>query len=280
MKLKNCILAAFCTVAALSQTSRAALQASLPEFKSKQALQAQAASRQVNKEEASGNVFYTGKPFEAGREGYLFKYRSYNAELNRWTSVDPSGFPDGANPCTYSSTPTCEIDSNGLWKLKLDQMTSSDPVSATHSGYQIKSGLNSSDISVGETIDQTSLQINSYAQIYTTSIFGHQNVWAQITPYFTVTVSNTGMLSLTTSGELKQINSEHGGEGIALGAQKTLSPDGHSLTLDITVDGALAVTGVSGATVGTEGVNLSWNQTNQSFIFSTLSMGFVIEAVE
>jgi len=117
MKLKHFILPVLCAVAALSQTSRAALQAALPEFKSKQALQAQAASRQVNNEEASGSIFYTGKPFEAGRDGYLFKYRSYNSELNRWSSIDPSGFPDGANNQAYAPSPVWQFDPNGLAKM-------------------------------------------------------------------------------------------------------------------------------------------------------------------
>jgi RHS repeat-associated protein len=113
MKLKTCILAALCAGAALSQTSRAALQALLPEFKSKQALQT--TSREVNKEETLENVFYTGKPFEANRDGYLFMYRSYNAELNRWSSVDPSGFPDGANVYIYVNNAMLNaFDPNGL----------------------------------------------------------------------------------------------------------------------------------------------------------------------
>jgi len=106
--------AAALVLAVSIQIANAALQATLPEFKSKQALLAQAASRQVNKEEASGNVFYTGKPFEANREGYLFRYRSYDAELNRWKSVDPSGFPDGANNQAYMPNPVSELDWQGM----------------------------------------------------------------------------------------------------------------------------------------------------------------------
>lgn len=32
--------------------------------------------------------FYTGKPYDADSESYTFKYRNYDPELNRWTSVD------------------------------------------------------------------------------------------------------------------------------------------------------------------------------------------------
>jgi len=113
MKLKNCILVALCIVATSSQASHAALQSVLPEFKSKQALQAHAASRQVNKEPL-GNVFYTGKPYDNTDSSYLFKGRTYNSTLSRWTSTDPSGFPDGANNSIYAPNPLTQLDPNGL----------------------------------------------------------------------------------------------------------------------------------------------------------------------
>lgn len=45
--------------------------------------------------------FYTGKPYLASSGNYVFKYRSYNPELARWTTEDPNGFPDGANCFSY-----------------------------------------------------------------------------------------------------------------------------------------------------------------------------------
>ncbi|MCK9588011.1 MAG: hypothetical protein M0Q93_01450, partial [Terrimicrobiaceae bacterium] len=45
--------------------------------------------------------FYTGKPYESDTGSYTFKYRNYDPELNRWTTMDPSGFPDGANNHIY-----------------------------------------------------------------------------------------------------------------------------------------------------------------------------------
>jgi RHS repeat-associated protein len=130
-------------VAALAQTSRAALQAALPEFKSKQALQAQTASRQVNKEEASGNAFYTGKPFEIEREGYLFKYRSYDPELNRWVTIDPSGFPDGANNQIYSSIPTMEFDFQGFYSVSFFGM-----VQQAGQSWNIPGGLGTISVAI------------------------------------------------------------------------------------------------------------------------------------
>jgi RHS repeat-associated protein len=69
-----------------------------------------------NSESKGGVSFFTGKPFEADSGSYLFKYRAYDSELNRWTTADPSGFPDGANNKIYCSNPISEIDPLGLWE--------------------------------------------------------------------------------------------------------------------------------------------------------------------
>jgi RHS repeat-associated protein len=60
------------------------------------------------------DVFYTGKPYEEDLGGYVFNYRTYSPEINRWTTPDPSGFPDGANNHLYASAPTTQIDPLGL----------------------------------------------------------------------------------------------------------------------------------------------------------------------
>jgi RHS repeat-associated protein len=57
--------------------------------------------------------FYTGKPYLAESGCYAFKYREYNPEMNRWTTVDPSGFPDGANNRLYAAAPTSQFDALG-----------------------------------------------------------------------------------------------------------------------------------------------------------------------
>jgi len=60
-------------------------------------------------------LFFTGKPFDSTSGTYLFKYRSYSPTLARWTSADPSGFPDGANNFQYClNYPTGFKDKNGL----------------------------------------------------------------------------------------------------------------------------------------------------------------------
>jgi RHS repeat-associated protein len=114
MKLKLQLATAL-VLAASFQATKAALQASLPEFKSKQ--QIQAGRSKAGEIPSSAGVFYTGKPFDESGESFLFQYRSYSPELNRWASMDPSGFPDGANNQAYAPVPTTELDYQGLLAL-------------------------------------------------------------------------------------------------------------------------------------------------------------------
>lgn len=67
--------------------------------------------------------FYTGKPYDADTETYTFKYRSYDPELNRWTSADPSGFADGANNQAYAPTPLFQLDIYGLHEITVSRTT-------------------------------------------------------------------------------------------------------------------------------------------------------------
>jgi len=123
-------LAAALVLAVSIQFTQAALQAPLPDFKSRQELQATA--RKANGTVPSETeAFYTGKPFEANREGYLFKYRSYNPAINRWVSADPTGFPDGVNNAIYLSSPICAFDPDGAEK---EVTVSANPSIATSSG--------------------------------------------------------------------------------------------------------------------------------------------------
>jgi RHS repeat-associated protein len=80
----------------------------------KKAQAAQKAQRQAAEGEDAN--FFTGKPFDA-ELGYVFKYRNYNPETQRWTTMDPSGFPDGANNYCYISEPHSWLDPNGFAKI-------------------------------------------------------------------------------------------------------------------------------------------------------------------
>ena len=80
--------------------------------KHEKAMAAQAA--QTAAQSAPG-LFYTGKPYLAESGTYAFLARQYNPEMARWTTVDPSGFPDGPNNRVYAAVPTSELDPSGLY---------------------------------------------------------------------------------------------------------------------------------------------------------------------
>jgi len=114
----------FALVASLTGSAFAAFQAPLPEFKNEKQL-AEWRAEKTSETTSQGYVaeetaFYTGKPYLASSGDYTFKYRSYNPELTRWTSEDPSGFPDGANNIIYSNNPLEGVDSNGLAWSNID----------------------------------------------------------------------------------------------------------------------------------------------------------------
>jgi len=129
----------FALVASLTSTAFAAFQAPLPEFKNEKQLaewRAEKASEATKQGYANEETaFYTGKPYLASSGGYAFKYRSYSPELARWTSEDPSGFPDGANTSAYAPIPTSQLDLEGL--LAIDSSVVQVPEVRTFSGIQV-----------------------------------------------------------------------------------------------------------------------------------------------
>ena len=105
----------------------AALKAPLPEFKNEKQLaewRAEKASQPNTRSATAEPAFYTGKPYLAYSGSYVFKYRSYNPEMARWTSEDPSGFPDGTNNLLYVRNLSLNsFDPTGLAKMSCDQGT-------------------------------------------------------------------------------------------------------------------------------------------------------------
>lgn len=61
----------------------------------------------------SASYFYTGKPYDQDIGGYIFAARTYDPQINRWTTADPAGFPDGANCFKYAPDPTSMLDPTG-----------------------------------------------------------------------------------------------------------------------------------------------------------------------
>jgi RHS repeat-associated protein len=64
------------------------------------------------------SYFYTGKPYDADLNAYVFNNRNYSSAQNRWTTFDPIGFPDGANNFSYvGNTPLTAVDLLG-WETQ------------------------------------------------------------------------------------------------------------------------------------------------------------------
>jgi RHS repeat-associated protein len=128
MKTKcHIITAAVIALTVFTQTSHAIsdLPAPKPEFLSQEQLakwnadqgatKAQRTKDLENYPSKGGVSFFTGKPFDSISSSYLFKYRAYDSELNRWTTPDPSGFPDGPNNSIYTKNgPVSALDFEGL----------------------------------------------------------------------------------------------------------------------------------------------------------------------
>ena len=130
MKTTHILLAAVlaATSAVQAATAEHKLPAPLPEFKTPEQLakwsdemMAKAAAadalaaKQANApSSASISAFYTGKPYVQETRGYAFRFRQYDPEFSRWTSPDPSGFPDWTNNYLYSNNPLNGLDRNGL----------------------------------------------------------------------------------------------------------------------------------------------------------------------
>ena len=87
----------------------------LPEFMNAQQLTAWRAQHEAPVSPPQPNDgFFTGKPYDATSDSYLFMYRNYSATAVRWTSCDPSGFPDGPNTYAYVNNCSTCIDPDGL----------------------------------------------------------------------------------------------------------------------------------------------------------------------
>jgi RHS repeat-associated protein len=105
------------------------------------------------------SYFYTGRPYDEDLGAYTFSYRHYSPEQNRWTSADPSGFPDGANCQAYSPTPTNQLDPYGL-----------RTITATHTDHHVTvwgvpvSGSAGSQLSISIPQDGAPHQVDDLIQ--------------------------------------------------------------------------------------------------------------------
>ncbi len=71
---------------------------------------------------------FTGKPFVKDLGAFFFNCRLYSPQITRWTTMDPSGFPDGLNSFSYvTGDPISKIDALGLSAWVVYQNPASPP---------------------------------------------------------------------------------------------------------------------------------------------------------
>ena len=113
--------------------------------------------------EQPATYFYTGKPYDGDLGSYTFNARNYSPEINRWTSVDPSGFPDGANGQRYSPVPTNGLDPLGLQSYSYNySWTGYYRVSGSTSNLSIVANVSASVVALATT-GPTSLVFSAIA---------------------------------------------------------------------------------------------------------------------
>jgi len=80
----------------------------------------------------NSELFFTGKPNIKGL-GYAFLFRNYRANLGKWQTADPLGYPDGWNNLAYGNNQvTMGVDSQGtVWVAKTHTIDLSVSATAT-----------------------------------------------------------------------------------------------------------------------------------------------------
>jgi RHS repeat-associated protein len=194
----------FALVAFMTSTAFAAFQAPLPEFKNEKQLaewRAEKAAEATSQGYAAKETaFYTGKPYLASTGSYAFKYRSYSPEVARWTSEDPSGFPDGPNCQIYAFAPTSGLDPLGLKWVFVGSDSSAGDYSDTFSEGVGIDGVYSASVSISGYTNGTasSLTINVNMDTSINGFFG-ASASSVISKTFTLNINETSG-EVTVSG--------------------------------------------------------------------------------
>jgi|GEM_PF-2134452 len=94
----------------------------------------------------SGELRFTGKPYDADLDAHVFPYRNYKSEAGNWASADPAGFPDGPNQHYYAAVPTMGVDPLGLWQAR---WTAISGMHGTVEAYKTGGGYEQVDVLAG-----------------------------------------------------------------------------------------------------------------------------------
>ena len=244
------------------------------------AAEKEAAQAAEQKGQAAAPAFFTGKPYLPATATYAFKYRDYAPNLARWTSEDPSGFPDGANSSHYAPSPTSQIDFMGLWKVK---MTSTGNYGLDNGERYLGIGF-ASDLtvyanvvsSVAPNIKANSINIsgNVFARCGTVNLGLTRN----IDQHFTVSTTSQGAITINSTGDS---NDEQLFDSFGVKMKSEEKIQGRTLAFKYYYSAAYqhgqgaALTGVTGQ----NGVGLSWKG-NDSLQQTSGFLTLTFEAVE
>ena len=181
--------------------------------------------------------FFTGKP-EIDGLGYSFLFRNYRADLGKWQTIDPAGYPDGWNNLAYCNNGfTTSVDPLGL-EIEF-KITGASNYNDTSNGvnvtgetggrlYRLKVTTNCSPSSSGWSSSIT-VSVSANGTVYTRDSNG--NEWKQ-------DVSGTGSTSITFTSGLDGINSSSSnGYDITLSHKGGQKSTGFSTTLTLNVSG-------------------------------------------
>jgi len=100
-------------------------------------------------------VFYTGKPYDEDLQAYHFLYRNYSPTQARWTTVDPSGFPDGPNQWLYVNNGVMnKVDALGLAEMVVASSVLSGPAfyHIVNSNAVVGAGHSAGIVNTGSTV--------------------------------------------------------------------------------------------------------------------------------
>lgn len=237
-------------------TALAVMPSALPEFKNEKQLQQWRAEKrsEATPEAQDEQIFYTGKPKLNGADSYSFKFRSYDSALSRWTSEDPSGFPDGANSSIYAPIPTSEIDANGLWTLSLidDSNRMASDTGTVNTGWINGNEAILASVSLHYSASGDTSGIVTGVGLG--SISPHSDFTTTVIAGFNIGATSTGSISISpASGSWH--NTDNDLQTAMTYATQDLGDNKYKLTL--TVSSIYNGTGLTGA--GIAGSSISWS---------------------
>jgi RHS repeat-associated protein len=183
---------------------------------------------------------FTGKPYDGDLGAHVFPFRNYRSDSGRWTSADPSGFPDGVNGHYYASGLLNEVDPLGLWTVQQSagqNFSTAAPTTGNDSPtfsiyyylWSINGGITSSVAGGGGSATISAFAISNVTRVngITAGTTDYSSPWSN---NITVNVDSNG--NLTAAGLANAMSDGRTSAGLSF----TVSGSGtNSLTVSATI---------------------------------------------